>query len=1131
MEVNQVPVEGERSAWVMMRTARRRILKYWVCGLIFSLGLVPAPAVLGQTETATVGGLVLDGSGLPVAGGTVVARETMTNVTRETVTNSSGLYAFPFLKPGNYELRVNKADFKQATATLVLQVNQSARMDFELEVGAINEVIAVSATESLMQMENMAVGGQVAAKNIVELPGRNIQTLIGLSAGIVNLSLPGYTDNGLTPLQPGRGALAQNLSIGGHRQTGNSYLLDGISNTDGHINAFVTAPSAESLQELRVQTSTSSAAFGQVAGGTVNLVSRSGTNQIHAEFYDYVRNDALNARPYNFNSELGVLPKPALKENQFGASLGGPLWLPRLYQGRNRTFFFVHFEGLEARSQNQGLATVPTERARIGDLSDYGVTIYDPLTLKDGARTPFPRGIIPAGRIDLIALKMLAFTPPPTLPNQIINNLPTVRPSRRHNNQGNIRIDHQTSSGDAVYGTYHLSDERLNMDGNYGPLTGVTTNVRSQNLAINYTHLFGLNSLNNFKLGYSRLRAVDGIYQEGRRDIIGELGINGIERDPLNWGFPGFRLDFIQLLDDDTNRPTNQRDNHYQLFNTATLIRGRHSLNAGIGFQRFEDNFRASEFSRGNFRYSGAFTRGPDPSQPVAETGLALADFLLGFPQQASRSVGSAQAYLWRILYSAYVEDTLRLNSRFTVTLGLRYDYTTPFREKRNNYFNLDFSRLPAPPRLVRIGVDQSPLPKYGVRANRANFAPRLGLSYRFLPQTVLRAGYGTYFVQEIGALYYNLVRNGVRIETNDSPVTLPLLTTANAFNRPEFGLPSYFYIDPNSSTPYVQQWNLGIQREFPQGILLEAVYAGSKGTHLFRYRNWNNAFHVETGENLDPRAGTLQDLRTFPSLGQIIANETSSSSTYHSLQVRFEKRFSATLSSINSFTWAKSIDDADVPVKDFYQSPGAQDERNLQLERGLSAFDIRKRFTSALVYQLPFGGGKRFLSEGWMSRLVGPWQVSSILTFQDGYPQDLRGFVTQSTIGGVLQRPNVVPGKKLVLSDQERRQIPATSAVPHPEFLYYNSAALAQPGPFELGNAGRNIGPTPGFANLDLAVFRIIPLGEGRQLQLRGDFTNALNLVNLGIPIPSYEFVGFFGQLVTAGQMRSVTLSAKFRF
>src|SRR5262245_26696301 len=643
-----------------MNTKERKSRNPWLWCII-AFALLPTRSLIAQIESATLSGLVLDGTGLPIPAVAVVVRDTTTTVSRETTTNSGGLYSIPFLKPGNYEIRVNKDNFKQATANVTLQVNQTARMDFTLEVGRVDEVVTIVATESLIQMENMAVGGQVSEKNMVELPGRNIQTLMGLSAGIVNLSLPGYTDNGVTPLQPGRGALAQNLNISGYRQTGNSYFLDGISNTDGHVNAFVTAPSVESLQELRVQTSTSSAAFGQSVGGAVNLVTRSGSNQFHGEFYDYIRNDALNARPYNFNSELGVLPKPPLKENQFGASVGGPLWLPKLYQGRNRTFFFAHYEGLEARSRIQGLATVPTEKARRGDLSDYGVTIYDPLTLQGGLRTPFPGNVIPSARLDSISLKMLTFTPPPTLPNQIINNLPTIRPSRRHNNQGNIRIDHQTSPSNLFYGTYHLSDEKSNTDGNYGPLTGVTTKVRAQNVAFNYTHIFGPNSLNNLKLGYNRLRAIDGIYQEGTRDIIGELGINGIDRDPLNWGFPGFRLDFIQLLDDDTNRPTNQRDNHYELLNTATLIRGRHSVNFGAGLQRFEDNFRASEFSRGNFRYSGAFTSGPDPIQPAAETGLALADFLLGFPQQASRSVGSSQAYLRRNLYSAFVDDTFQI--------------------------------------------------------------------------------------------------------------------------------------------------------------------------------------------------------------------------------------------------------------------------------------------------------------------------------------------------------------------------------------------------------------------------------------------------------------------------------------
>jgi hypothetical protein len=236
-------------------------------------------------------------------------------------------------------------------------------------------------------------------------------------------------------------------------------------------------------------------------------------------------------------------------------------------------------------------------------------------------------------------------------------------------------------------------------------------------------------------------------------------------------------------------------------------------------------------------------------------------------------------------------------------------------------------------------------------------------------------------------------------------------------------------------------------------------------------------------------------------------------------------------MSFINSFTWSKSIDDSDVPIRDFYQNPGPQDERNLKLERGLSAFDVRKRFTSAVVYTLPLGPGQRFLGSGGSSRWIGPWKISTNLTCQDGFPQDLRGFVTTSTIGGSLQRPNIVPGRSLVLSSEARRNMQPTLEVPHPEFLYYDPAAIATPGPYELGNAGRNVAPTLGSVNLDLAVFRTFPFSEGHEVLFRADFLNALNIVNLGIPIPNYEFTGFYGQLISAGPMRTISLSLKLRF
>ena len=770
--------------------------------------------------------------------------------------------------------------------------------------------------KDLLQVENMAVGGLVDQISLESLPGRNLSTILGMSPGVTDLSQQGYTANGLTALQPGRGALAQNLNIGGYRQTGNYYILDGTTNTDGHINAYVNAPSVESLQELRLQTSTHSADFGNVVGGGINLVTRSGTNRLHWELYDYLGNDAFNARPYNFNEDQGVLPKLPVRQNQFGASIGGPLRLSKSTPKTASTFFFVHYEGLESRSRYQNVASVPTESARHGDLSDYGVAIYDPSTLTQGVRRPFPGNTIPQAELDPVALKLLALTPLPTIPNQIINNYVANQLSRIHDHQGNVRIDHQFSEKDFLSGAYHLSDEKFNQDGIFGPITGTTTTVRAQNLSLSHTHTFNPETLNNFKFGFNRLKAIDGIYNTGTQDIISQLGINGIPSDPANNGFPEFRLGFLQIPSDDTNRPTTLRDNTYQLIDTLTTIRSRHQWKFGAEYRRFEDNFLLSNYSRGSFRYNGVFTSGPDPITPTVNTGLALADFLLGYPQEAVRTVGSPQSYLRRNAYSLFAEDMVRVTQKLTLTLGLRYDYTSPFSEIRNNLYNLDFSNLPAPPKLIHLGVDSSSLPQDGVRSNGKNFGPRVGFAYQINPKMVVRAGYGIFYVQEVGALFYGMVRNGVNTEFHDSPVLQPSLTTANSFSSAGSNLPSYTYIDPNSSTPYVQQWNLGIQRELTANLSLEAVYIGSKGTHLFRYRNWNNAYHVETGENLPPRPGDLQQLRTFPSLGPIVEQETSSSSIYHALLVRLQKSFSANLSFITSFTWSKSIDDSDVPLQ-----------------------------------------------------------------------------------------------------------------------------------------------------------------------------------------------------------------------
>lgn len=1102
------------------------LFRFWAFLAIASFATSSLP---GQTETGIVRGYITDGSGASAPGAAIRLQNLAGSYRRESISGNQGEYEFSFVAPGRYEVRVTAPGFRESVLPeVVLQVNQVLRLDVMLELGAITEQVTVTAETSLLQSETTVVGAQLDERQIVDLPGRSLLSLMGAAPGVTQLNIGGFVSNGLSSVQPSRGGVGANFNFGGYRQTGNYYILDGVSNTNWNINSLILFPQPESLQELRVQTSTNTAPFGLVPGGTVNTVTRSGSNKFHGTFYDYLRNNALDARPYAINNTGGI-NKPPLRQNQFGFTVGGPLALPGKSSSA-KTFFFAGYQGLITRDASQASSTIPTTASRRGDLSAYNIPIYNPDSLSNGIRTPYANSIIPESRIDLVSQRWLAYMPQPTLSgtrNNFINN----RPGKNDAFQVNTRLDRQFGSNNFLYGTFHVTDEEFNRDSNFGDITGVTTDVRAMVASLAYTHIVNSMMVNNFKVGFNRLRAVDGVYSEGQRDIVSELGIQGLNSDPINWGFPNLGTGFISIVNDGANRPTNQRDNVYQIIDDMTLITGRHSLTFGGEFRRMEMNFRQTNPARGIFRYTGNYTRGPDPANPTQGTGLEYADFLLGHPLQATRIVGTPQAYLRSNYMGLYIGDTIRLSRRFSLIAGLRYDYFDPPTEQRDNYFNLDFSSLPQQPELVRIG-ESSSLPDRLIQANKTNFAPRLGIAFQLDPKTVIRTAYGLYNIQEIGAVFYNLVRNGVRTEINNASPISPELTTANAFGGSQPTTPSYYWIDPNSSTPYVQQWNFSIQRALPGDIAVEATYTGAKGTHLYRYRSLNTPFRVLTGDAPRLEPGPIAQRRPFADLGPISGFETSASSYYHALQLRLEKSFSSGLSFINSFTWGKSIDDSDIPISDVYQNPGAQNERDLSAERGLSFFDIRRRFVSSVIWETPFGKGQHFLNRGVLGQIAGPWQISTMLVLQDGYQQNFYNFGSSSVIG-TTQRPNVVAGQNLVLTKEEREALPLDK-FPRRELQWYNPYALTTPGTYELGNAGRNIGPTPGSATLNMALFRrfVMPWGDDQhRLEFRTDMLNALNRVNWGIPLPSPWTPSLHGQVLGAGSMRTITMSLKYQY
>ena len=457
-------------------------------------------------------------------------------------------------------------------------------------------------------------------------------------------------------------------------------------------------------------------------------------------------------------------------------------------------------------------------------------------------------------------------------------------------------------------------------------------------------------------------------------------------------------------------------------------------------------------------------------------------------------------------------QDTFRIAPRLTVTLGGRYEYAAPYTEARDRLLNLDYSTLPAPPRLIPV--------RTGSRPDRNNFAPRAGIAWQ-LPRlfglegaTVLRAGYGIYYSPEIAVESYDLILNGLLTEANETQGDrAPVLTTRDGFPKTSAsGFPSYFGLDPNARTPYVQQWNAALQRELPGKVVLELAYVGSKGTKLGRYRQFNTPAHVETGENLPPRPGDLQALRTFPSLGRIIQRQHIANSSYQSLQVKAEKNLSARFSLLASFVWSKSIDDADGVIPGLFDSVGAQDERNLRLERGLSFFNAGRRVSAGYVFRLP------------AARFAGPllraWSISGTVTLQDGTPLNPFYFALDFANSGTPNRPNIVPGQSISLPRSLRNAE-----------QFFNTGAFAAPAPYTFGNAGRDTIPGPGNNIFDIALHRQFRIREGHTVEVRAESFNVFNHPNWGIPGPNPDFGPFFGKIFTSGEPRRMQLALRYDF
>jgi outer membrane receptor protein involved in Fe transport len=1056
-----------------------------------------------QVASATLLGEVRDESGALAPAVTVTTRQIATGFTRTAVTNAEGGYRMEELPPGEYTVLAEKSGFGTIEArNVTLEVNQKARLDLVLKIAGARESVTVEAQVSPVQSDDASVGYRLNAQAIDSLPlvERNVVNLITLGPGAIPRQLGGFVADQVNSVQANRGATALNPPINGARSYMNAFLVDGANDTDRNTFAIAVEPPMESVLEFHIQTSGASAEFSQAAGGVMDVVTKSGTLAWHGSAFEYFRNEALDAANY-FNDP--TLPRPIFRQSQFGGSLSGRV--PKL----KNTFFFVTYEGLRDKSGKPMLALVPDATLRTGNFTGRN-PIYDPFSLDPatGNRLPFAGNVIPTNLIDPIASKFLStYEPLPNRNNPSDNYLDST-PSQNHNDSVSGRVDHEFRNQSRLFARYTINDERNVLAGQFPELPD-NEFVRAQQATIGHTQS-GASWLNEARLNFTRLKVEDAPEAAFHQDLAGQLGLQGLSGNPANFGLPYFLVEDFSTLTDAPNLPQLQRDNLWQLSDGFSVTRGRHTLKSGFQWIHDEVNYLQSNVPRGQYIFTGALTAS-NPSN-ISASGDPFADFLLGLPQDTSRTVGSAQGYLRANSYAGYFQDDWRVSPRLTLNAGVRYEYFAPFTDARNQLLNLDYATLPSAPRLVSAGEANNP--------NRKNFAPRAGLAWTppisLWPgrKMVFRAAYGIYYSPEISTEAYNLVLNNIRSENNITSGASPLLTIENGFPKTSStGFPTLYGLDQHAPTPYMQQWNASIQQELPSSILFEAAYIGSKGTDLGLYRRFNTPAHVETGQDLPPRPGDLQSLRTFPELGPIMQVQHIANSSYNSLQLKASKRMGKGLSFLTSFVWSKSIDDADLPIAGLFDAVGAQDERNLRLERGLSFFNVGRRLSAGYVYNLP-------AARGFIRPFARNWQTSGIITIQDGTPENAFYFSQDIANSGTFNRPNIVPGQSISLPPNQRT----------PDH-WFNTAAFSQPAPYTFGNAGRDILPTPGDIVFDMALSRRFHPRESQSVEFRAEFFNAFNHPNFGIPGDNPDFGPFFGKILATGQPRRIQLALRYDF
>jgi hypothetical protein len=1043
--------------------------------------------VNAQTHRASIRGTITDPNRATVPGAEIKLTNQETGETRSVTSGDSGEYVVSALEPGIYQLRVSGTGFAVYGTTFTLKVNQELRVDAQLDVGTVTidaNLIASRITD--LKKDSAALSTVIENRQVENLPldGRNFYELTLLVPGAV-------------PAAPGsagsvRGDFA--FSVNGAREDANNFFLDGVYNVDPKLNSFAVKPSVDAIREFEIATSSYDASFGRNPGGQVNVVTKSGSNDFHGSLYWFHRNAALDAR--NFFAPASE-PKPKYLRNQYGGSIGGPI-------SENRTFFFADYEGGRSREGITRITNVPTAAERSGDFSQsiFGVPI-NPFTGQ-----PFVNGRIPDFMINPVGRAIAALYP---LPNRNVatQNFVSSPTQSDDTDSFDARLDHRFTANSNLVVRYSFGERDL-----FEPFTGPAFSLvpgfgdkvdrRNQNFMVGETHVFSPTLVNEARFAFTRVSS--SIVQEASRTNL-DVGLPVISPRERDLGLSFITITGFSPLGDEGNNPQNSVTNLYQIFDTATLVRGNHLIKLGGDIRYTQQNAFRDVESRGRLQFS-----------PFGQiTFNALGDLLLGFPLLTSVAQVDNPQQLRTTSYNVFIDDSFRVTPRLTVNAGLRYEYNSPPVDASDRARVFDTVTRT----IVTPGTNG--VPRGGHEPDKNNFAPRVGLAWTIGDQgtTVLRAGYGVYYDQlplaPGEALYFNspLFDNNIFFSLPGLPLTLnDPFPTFFPFPLPN----SAFAIQRDLRTGYMQHWNANIQQSLGASRILEVAYVGSKGTKLLTARDINQP----QPSVLPPGLPVVP--RPDPRFDDIDIIESRANSSYHSLQARFQQRLSRGLAALASYTWSKSLDDA----SNFFTSTGdanfPQNSYDLRSERGRSNFDVRHRFSLSYTYDLPFGHRQQYVANnGFLTTLLTGWQTFGILTLQSGAPFTVallseidNSGTGRSLLGfGANDRPNVLRNPTLSNPTPER---------------WFDTSAFVFPPPGTFGNAGRNILDGPGYQNFNASLVKRTAINERVNLQFRAEVFNLFNHPNFGFPD---NFLGSpsFGRITSARDPRHIQFGAKLVF